>query len=79
MTSTTVPPRFVDSGDNFGSIPGSLLGTGQTSGTVPVGTVVSVYSNGQLLHSYTTTAAAPLTVTGSVMNTGNIPFELGPV
>ena len=70
---------FIDSGDNFGSIPASLLGTGQVSGTVPVGTVVSVYSNGQLLYSYTTTAADPLTVTGSVMNTGNIPFELGPV
>jgi hypothetical protein len=79
MTSTVVPSLFIDSGDNFGSIPGSLLGTGQSTGTVPVGTVVSVYSNGQLLYTYTTTASHPLTVTGSVMNTGNIPFELGPV
>ncbi|OBA69239.1 hypothetical protein A5641_15890, partial [Mycobacterium sp. 1554424.7] len=80
MTSTTVPSLLVDSGDNFGSIPGSLLGTGQTSGTVPVGTVVSVYTNtGQLLYTYTTTAAHPLTVGGTVMNTGNIPFELGPI
>jgi hypothetical protein len=47
---------------------------------VPAGTVVSVYTNtNQLLYTYTTTAADPLTVTGSVMNTGNIPFELGPV
>jgi hypothetical protein len=79
MTSTVVPSLFIDSGDNFGSIRGALLGTGQSSGTVPAGTLISVYSNGQLLHTYTTTAADPLTVTGTVMNTGNIPFELGPV
>ncbi|WP_197516873.1 PecA family PE domain-processing aspartic protease, partial [Mycobacterium sp. E2699] len=79
-TSTVVPSLFIDSGDNFGSIPASLLGTGQTTGTVPVGTAISVYtSTNQLLYSYTTTAADPLTVTGSVMNTGNIPFALGPV
>ena len=79
-TSMVVPSVIIDSGDNFGSIPASLLGTGQTSGTVPVGTVISVQtSTGQLLYTYTTTATNPLTVTGSVMNTGNIPFELGPV
>jgi hypothetical protein len=39
----------------------------------------SVYtSDGQtLLFRYTTNA--PLTVTGTVMNTGNVPFEQGPV
>jgi hypothetical protein len=79
-TSTVVPSLIIDSGDNFGSIPASLLGTGQTSGTVPVGTVITVQtSTGQLLYTYTSTAANPLTVAGSVMNTGNIPFELGPV
>lgn len=60
-----------------GSIPASLAG--QTSGTLPAGTVNSVYtSDGQtLLFQYTTNA--PLTVTGTVMNTGNVPFEQGPV
>ena len=76
--ATTV---FIDSGDNFGSIPSSVLHTGQTSGTVPPGTVISVYdSNHQLLYTYQTTATNGLTVTtGGVMNTGNVPFELGPV
>jgi hypothetical protein len=75
-TSTVVPTVFIDSGDANGSIPSALVG-GLTS--LPSGTVVSVYSNGQLLYTYTTTAAHPLPVGGTVMNTGNIPFELGPV
>jgi hypothetical protein len=80
LPPVAVPSLIIDSGDNFGSIPASVLGTGQTSGTVPAGTVISVFtSNGQLLYSYTTTATNGLTVTGSVMNTGNVPFELGPV
>ncbi len=74
-----VPSLFIDSGDNFGSIPSSLLGTTQTSGPVPVGTVISVYDGSQLLYTYTTTSTDALTVTGTVMNTGNVPFELGPV
>jgi hypothetical protein len=76
------PTVFIDSGDNFGSIPASLVGTGQTSGTLPVGTVVSVYASDgtTLLYSYTTNATNGLTVTpGGVMNTGNVPFELEPV
>jgi hypothetical protein len=68
-TTTTGVPVFIDSGDNFGSIPASLAG--QSSGTLPAGTVVSVYnSSGQLLYTYTTSATNGLTVTGSVMNTG---------
>lgn len=46
-----VPSLFIDSGDNFGSIPSSLLGTTQTSGPVPVGTVISVYDGSQLLYT----------------------------
>jgi hypothetical protein len=74
-------PVSIDSGGVYGTIPSTLLGTGQTSGTVPAGTVISVYtSDGHtLLYSYTTTATNGLTITGSVMNTGNVPFELGPV
>jgi hypothetical protein len=78
-TGGVVPSIFVDSGDNFGSIPASLAG--QSSGTLPAGTVISVYtSDGQtLLFQYTSTTAHPVTVGGTVMNTGNIPFENGPV
>ena len=52
---------------------------------LPAGAVVSVFDNSthQLLYTYTTTAGQGLTVTSPsnnpVMNTGNIPFELGPV
>jgi hypothetical protein len=73
---------FIDSGGVDGSIPSSVLDTGQTSGIVPAGTTISVYtSNGQtLLYSYTTTGTdGPSVTTGNGMNTGYIPFEEGPV
>ena len=46
----------IDSGGVNGFIPSSVLDTGQTSGIVPAGTTISVYtSNGEtLLYSYTT-------------------------
>jgi hypothetical protein len=70
---------IIDSGDNFGSIPASLV-TGQTSGMLPAGTVISVHnSSGQLLYTYVTATGQGLTVTGSVMNTGNPAFAQGPV
>jgi hypothetical protein len=81
-TTTTTPsvPVYFDSGDSFGSIPAFLLGTGQMSDAVPVETIISVYtSSGQLLYSYMTRSANALKVTGTVMNTGNVPFEQGPV
>ncbi len=62
-----------DSGGVYGTIPSSVLGTGQTSGYVPAGTTISVYStDGQtLLYSYTTTASNALSVTsGGTMETG---------
>jgi len=72
---------LVDSGGDYGSIPSSLLGTGQASGSVPAGTTIGVYTDdgATLLYSYTTTATnGPLVVPGQ-MNTGSVPFALGPV
>lgn len=73
---------IVDSGGNHGSIPGVILGTGQTSGVLPAGTVISVSTNDNqtLLYSYMTTATnSPVVTVNSPMNTGILPFLLGPV
>lgn len=72
---------LVDSGGEYGSIPSSILGTGQTSGSVPAGTTIGVYTDDglTLLYSYTTTATnSPLVASGQ-MNTGYVPFAQGPV
>ena len=72
---------IVDSGGEQGYLPSSL-GVGQSFGSVPAGTTISVYaSDGHtLLYSYTTTAAnSPTVISGDQMNTGNTPFALGPV
>ncbi|MCB0930672.1 MAG: PecA family PE domain-processing aspartic protease [Mycobacterium sp.] len=71
-----------DSGGVNGELPASLLGTGQTSGSVPTGTRISVYTadGNTLLYSYTTTAAnTPEVTTSDIFNTGNAPFQRGPV
>jgi hypothetical protein len=72
----------IDSGSVYGTIPASVLGTGQLSGTVPAGTIISVYtSNGQtLLYTYTTTGTNSPTVTsGGLLFTGYEPFMQDPV
>jgi hypothetical protein len=72
----------IDSGGIYGFLPSSVLDTGQTSGTIPAGITISVYTgDGQtLLYSYTTTATnAPFVTTGNQVNSGYIPFFLGPV
>ena len=77
----TVPVMF-DSGGLYGTIPSSVLGTGQTSGYVPAGTTISVYTpDGQtLLYSYTTTATnSPSVTSGGTMETGYEPFAQQPV
>src|SRR5262249_93216 len=76
----TVPVMF-DSGGLYGTIPSSVLGTAQTSGYVPAGTTISVYTpDGRtLLYSYTTTATNSPYVTGSRMETGYVPFQQQPV
>lgn len=73
---------LIDSGGAFGYVPASVVGTGQTSGYLPTGTRISVYTgDGQtLLYSYTTTEDQPMGVSdGDEFNTGNIPFQLGPI
>lgn len=78
-TPQTVPVMF-DSGGLHGTIPATVLGTGQTSGHVPAGTLISVYTtDGHLLYSYTTTSTNTLAVTGTQMETGYEPFAQQPV
>jgi hypothetical protein len=78
---TTV--AVVDSGGNHGTLPGVILGTGQTSGRVPAGTIISISTdnNQTPLYTYTTTDSySPLaTDNNTAMNTGFTPFLLGPV
>ncbi|HEU4360321.1 MAG TPA: PecA family PE domain-processing aspartic protease [Mycobacterium sp.] len=81
------PPESVtaviDSGGVTGTIPSTLLTTGQTSGMVPVGTEISVYTpTGTLLYSYVTTATdGPFVTPGSAFdfNTGSVPFADNPI
>jgi PE family len=76
----------IDSGGNIGTIPSYVLGTGQTSGTVPPGTTFDVFSDlnghqGNLLYQFTTsgTNSPAVSSTDELMNTGFMPFTLGPV
>jgi PE family len=72
-----VPGSFIDSGGVYGTIPSSV------TGSLPAGTVITVYNNaGTELYQYTTTATNSPTVTsvsGDSMNTGFEPFAQGPV
>ncbi len=78
-TTQTVPVMF-DTGGLHGTIPASVLGTGQTTGYVPAGTEISVYStDGQLLYSYTTTSGNSPYVEGTQMETGYEPFAQQPI
>lgn len=73
----------IDSGGVNGDIPAALVGTGQTSGDLPVGTRIAVYTeDGQtLLYRYTTTATNTPTVNAdpNTFNTGIEPFRQGPI
>ncbi len=79
--ATQTGPVMFDTAGLHGTIPSSVLGTGQTSGYVPEGTTISVYStDGQLLYSYTTTASnTPAVTSGGTMETGYEPFAQQPV
>jgi PE family len=73
---------IIDSGGVDGTIPSSLLGNGQTSGTAPAGTHIQVYTSdgSTLLYDYTTdTTNSPTVITSGLMNTGYIPFSQYPV
>ena len=71
----------IDSGGVNGFIPSSVLDTGQTSGIVPAGTTISVYtSNGQFLYSFDANAGyGPTVNSDDVMNTGYEAFQAYPV
>ncbi|WP_343602222.1 PecA family PE domain-processing aspartic protease [Mycobacterium sp.] len=71
---------IVDSGGVFGTVPSSLLDSGQTSGTLPAGTTITVFDDQTLLYTYSTTDVVSPTVTsGSLLNTGYVPFSMFPV
>jgi hypothetical protein len=77
-----VSGAYIDSGYQNGYI-GSSIYTGPktSSGRVPAGTKISVYSgDGILLYSYTTTSTnAPYVSTGTEFNTGYTPYGLMPI
>ena len=73
---------IIDSGGVYGTMPSYIIGNSQTSGNLPAGTKVSVYTNdGQtLLYTYTTKGnSGPTVITDTLHNTGNEPFAQGPV
>lgn len=79
---------FIDSGGVDGDMPAPYVGTGQTSGSLPVGTRIAVYaSDGKtLLYKYTTTEKSSPTVVPAAapdklntFNTGIEPFRQGPI
>lgn len=73
---------IIDSGGVYGTIPAYLVG-GQSSGLVPSGTKISVYtSDGQtLLWSWTTSGQKSPTAVpdGELFNTSVTPFQQGPI
>lgn len=73
---------IIDSGGVYGTLPSYIIGGSQTSGSLPAGTKISVYTNdGQtLLYTYTTKQGnGPTVITDNLHNTGNEPFAQGPV
>lgn len=74
---------YIDSGGVYGEVPAFVVGTGQTSGQLPAGTRISVYTaDGKtLLYSYTTTDTNTPTVAGNdePFNTGIEPYQQGPM
>ncbi len=73
---------IIDSGGVHGTMPAYIIGNSQTSGNLPSGTRISVYTNdGQtLLYSYTTSGSErPTVITDTLLNTGNEPFQQGPI
>ena len=72
----------IDSGGVTGTLPSYVVGNGQTSGTLPAGTTISVYNwdGSTLLYSYTTNGFdGPSVSAVTVFNTGFIPFSQLPI
>ena len=73
---------IIDSGGVLGTMPSYVIGDSQLSGSLPAGTLISVYAaDGQtLLYSYTTDGFnTPSVTSGTYLNTGYTPFEQGAV
>ena len=71
---------IIDSGGVYGTMPSSVVG--QSSGTLPAGTVISVYDHAThtLLYEYTVDSTnSPTVISDGQMNTGNIPFAQQPI
>ncbi|EUA06410.1 pE family protein [Mycobacterium kansasii 732] len=74
-------PMIVDSGGVLGTMPASVLGTGQVSGDVPNGTRIEVYTNdgSTRLYEYIVNGNGPRVISSGLMNTGYVPFDQKPV
>lgn len=71
-------PSIVDSGGVYGTMPSSVIG----SSTLPAGTMITVYADSggmTKLYSFNTNDYAPTVISSGLMNTGYLPFSLGPV
>jgi hypothetical protein len=75
--TTTNPSVIVDSGGVYGTILQSAVPGG--TGSVPDGTVISVYDGSTLLYSYTVDGNNPSVITSGSMNTGYYPFTQLPI
>lgn len=77
----TAVKTIIDSGGVYGTMPSFVNGVNQTSGSLPSGTVITVYPHGGStpLYSFTTGAHSPTVTTGTSMNTGNWPFAQMPI
>jgi hypothetical protein len=72
----------IDSGGVTGTVPSYAVGNSQTSGHLPAGTTISVYTSdgSTLLYSYTTNSwNGPAVSVVNVFNTGYLPFAQLPV
>ena len=74
---------IIDSGGVFGTVPSSVLGTGQVSGAVPAGTEIQIFAPGSAtaLSTFITPNATdgPTVTSGGLLNTGFAPFAQNPV
>jgi hypothetical protein len=80
--SKTSAQAAIDSGGVTGTMLDWILTSGQTSGDLPAGTKISVYTadGSTLLYSYKTTAFnTPVVTSDDALNTGYTPFRKGPV
>ncbi len=77
-TMVSAPSTIIDSGGVYGTITQSLL-PGSTS-SVPDGTLIKVYAQGQEVYEYTVNSTnAPTVISSGSQNTGSVPFSKIPI